>query len=331
MSDQPPVPAPTARLTARGVATATAGRLPLPWLLRLRDGYLDGTGSSLSRHWRRALLEVVRLRGIPQDEPFRLSGHPFLRMVPTDSYIANHLFWLGMDGYEAGEPGWWASLVSSHRAALEIGANIGLYTLVGASAAPSVRYRAVEPNPMSYEALRRNVVLNGLEHVDILQAAVVGERTASTVALRFPDRDRYSASAGAFVDGALDVTTSAARTVEVPTAPICDLIDGVDLVKLDIEGLEAEVLGAVRPWIVETAPTIVVEARRDAPTVRAFLRDLIEEVDYDCYAICGGEPVPVSPGVVAEGRLERDHRTRDVTLMARERAATVMDPHRDHS
>jgi FkbM family methyltransferase len=244
-------------------------------------------------------------------------------MVPTDSYIANYLFWLGIDGYETGEPAWWASLVSSHRGALEVGANIGLYTLVGASAAPSVRYRAVEPNPVSYDVLRRNVELNSLEHVELVQAAAVGERTTDSVALHFPDRDRYSASAGAFVDGALDVTTSAARAVDVPTAPIGDLIDGVDLVKLDIEGLETEVLGAVRPWIVETAPTIVVEARDQAPTVRAFLADLLHEVRYDCYAVSEGEPVAVSPHVVAEGTLERDHRTRDVTLIAPERAATL--------
>ncbi len=324
MSDQTAVREPLARFTPRRAAQAAAGLVPLPWLLRLRAGYLDGTGSSLPRRWRQALLEVVRLRGIPQDEPFRLSGHPDLRMVPTDSYIANYLFWMGIDAYEAGEPAWWASLVSSHRAVLEIGANIGLYTLVGASAASSVHYRAVEPNPVSYDVLRQNVELNGLGHVELVQAAVVGRRTTETVTLRFPDRDRYSASAGAFVDGALDLTTPATRAVEVPSAPIRDLIGDVDLVKLDIEGLEAEVLGAVRPWIVETAPTIVVEARDNAPAVRAFLTDLVREVPYNCYAISGGEPVGVPSDIVARGRLERDLHTRDVTLIAPERAARIV-------
>lgn len=328
MSNQPSIREPWTRLTVRRAAHAFAERVPLPWLLRLRADYLDGAGSSFARTWQARLLDVARLRGIPQDDPFRLAGHPDLRMVPTDSYIANYLFWLGIDGYEPGEPAWWASLVSSHQAVLEIGANVGLYTLVGASAAPGVPYRAVEPNPISYDVLCRNTTLNGLEHVQLVEAAVVGDRTAATVALRFPDRDRYSASAGAFVDGALDLTTPATRAVEVPTVPIGDLIDGVDLLKLDIEGLETEVLGAIRPWIAETAPTIVVEARDDAPSVRAFLHDLLSEVHYDCYAVSDAEPSFVSPRVVTQGRLERDHHTRDVTLITPERAAGVLGSHR---
>jgi len=324
VSDQTSVRRPTGGFTLRRAAQAAAGRVPLSWLLRLREAYLGGARSSFPRRWQHALLGVVRLRGIPQDEPFRLSGHPQLRMVPTDSYIANHLFWLGIDGYEAGEPGWWASLVSSHRSALEIGANIGLYTLVGASAAPSTRYRAVEPNLASFEVLGRNVALNGLEHVELVHAAVVGDRTADTVTLRFPDRDRYTASAGAFVDGAVDLTTSAGRAVEVPAMSIGELIDGVDLVKLDIEGLETEVLGAVRPWIVETAPTIVVEARDEAPTVRAFIDQLLRDVPYDCYAVSGGRSVPVARRAIEEGRLESDHNTRDVTLITPERAAAAL-------
>jgi FkbM family methyltransferase len=324
VSDQTSVRQTTGRFTPRRAARAASGCVPLPWLLRLREAYLGGARSSFPRRWQRALLGVVRLRGIPQDEPFRLSGHPWLRMVPTDSYIASHLFWLGIDGYEAGEPGWWASLVSSHRSALEIGANIGLYTLAGAAATPSVRYCAVEPHLASFEVLQRNVALNGLGHVELVHAAVVGPRRADTVTLRFPDRDRYTASAGAFVDGAVDLTTSAGRSVEVPAMPITELIDGVDLVKLDIEGLETEVLGAVRPWIVETAPTIVVEARDEAPTVRAFIDELLRDVPYRCYAVSDGAPVPVARQVVTEGRLETDHRTRDVTLITPERAAAAL-------
>ena len=40
--------------------------------------------------------------------------------------------------------------------------------------------------------------------------------------------------------------------MRVAAAPIDYLIAGVDLVKLDIEGLKLEVLSAVRSWIVET-------------------------------------------------------------------------------
>jgi FkbM family methyltransferase len=244
-------------------------------------------------------------------------------MVPTDSYIANHLFWLGIDGYEAGEPAWWETLVASHRSALEIGANIGLYTLVGAAAAPHVPYRAIEANPASCDALRRNVALNDLANVCIVEAAVVGERRAETVTLRFPDRDRYRASAGAFVEGAPDLTTAAARSITVPTAPVHDLIDGVDLLKLDIEGLEVEVLGAVRSWLVAAEPTVVVEVRDDAVHLQRFLADLLGESRHRCVVVRDGRPSVIPRTTVTGGRLEQACRTRDVTLIVPERARAL--------
>jgi FkbM family methyltransferase len=328
MSDQPAVRGPRVRFTLRRLAQTVGEHVPVPWLLRLRAGYLDEDRSRFARRWRRALLEVVRLRGIPQEQPFRVPGHPDVRMVPTDSYIANYLFWLGLDSYEAGEPAWWASLVASHTSVLEIGANVGLYTLVGAAAAPGRPYRAVEPNPASCDVLRRNLVLNGLDHVDVVEAAVVGERTAGEVTLRFPDRDPYRASAGAFVDGALDLDTAAARAITVPTAAISDLVDGVDLVKLDIEGLEVEALGAVRPWIVASRPTIVVEVRDDAVHLQQFLRNLLDETDHECFVVTDRGPVRVAPTSVTEGRLETDHGTRDVTLVEPERVTAALETER---
>ena len=53
-------------------------------------------------------------------------------------------------------------------------------------------------------------------------------------------------SCGAFVDGAVDVDMSTRRGMRVAAAPIDDLIAGVDLVKLDIDGLKLEVLGSSR-------------------------------------------------------------------------------------
>jgi FkbM family methyltransferase len=241
-------------------------------------------------------------------------------MVPTDSYIANYLFWLGIDGYEPGGPAWWASLVAAHDSVLEIGANVGLYTVVGALADPTARYRAAEPNPATCATLRRNLALNGLDHVEVIEAAIVGERADAEVTLRLPDRDPYLASAGAFVDGAVDLDRPAERSVSVPAVTAPDLVDGVDLVKLDIEGLELEVLGAIRPWIVEATPTLVVEVLDDARHLQRFLADLITETGYACAVVEQGErPVAVPTHLVVDGHVQRAFRTRDVTLLRPDR------------
>jgi FkbM family methyltransferase len=315
------------RLIARRAAKAVCDRLPESWALRLRSRYHAGVQTGLVRGAQRALLELVRLRGVPPGGPFPVPGRPAVRMVPSDSSIASYLFWLGIDGYEPGEPDWWARLVAAHRSVLEIGANIGLYTAVGGAAGPAA-YRAVEANPSSCGVLRRNLAVNELTRVEVVEAAVVGERGTDHVTLRFPDRDPYSASAGAFVDGAVRPGLASSRCIVVPAIPIADLVEGVDLVKLDIEGSELDVLSAVRPWIAATEPTLVIEVLDEATDLQRFLADLIADVGYLCLVIVGHQPVSIPPSVIGEGTLQARCGTRDVTLMSRARATRFAGPPR---
>jgi FkbM family methyltransferase len=245
-------------------------------------------------------------------------------MVPSDSYITNHLFWLGLDSYEPGEPEWWSSLVSVHASSLELGANVGLYTLLGARAGQGRPYVAVEANPRSAAVLRENLSLNDLGHVRVVEAAVVGDPSAQVVTLCFPDRDPYEASAGAFVAGAPDLCVAASRTVSVPAVVPDDLVDGVDLLKLDIEGVEVEVLGRIRTWIVDHRPTIVVEVRDDATHLRAFVVDLVEQAAYECVVVTDGRPRRLDGAAALGGRLQTTHAIRDVTLVPRERTDELL-------
>jgi len=246
-------------------------------------------------------------------------------MVPSDSYIASYLYWLGADAYEPGGPAWWGCLTATHTSALEIGANIGLYTLVGARAAPGLRYRAVEPNPESCGALRRNLALNRLEHVEVLERAVVGDPQRSTATLRFPDRDPYGSSCGAYVNGAIDLETPASRAITVDAVAMGDLVGGVDAAKLDVEGLEVELLGAVRPWIVDAQPTLVVEVRDAAGRLQRFVADLVADVGYETFAVVDGRVRPVPVSVVERGALESACHTRDVTLIAAHRVPAALE------
>jgi FkbM family methyltransferase len=239
-------------------------------------------------------------------------------MVPSDSYITNRLFWLGLDSYEPGEPEWWSSLVSAHASTLELGANIGLYTILGARAGKGRPYVAVEANPRSAAVLRENLSLNDLGHVQVVEAAVVGDPDAHVVTLSFPDRDPYDASAGAFIAGAPDRSVAASRTVSVPAIVPDDLVGGVDLLKLDIEGMEVDVLRRIRSWVIDRRPTIVVEVRDDATHLRAFVVDLVDQAGYGCVAVTDGRPRLLDNAEALGGRLQATHATRDLTLVRRE-------------
>jgi FkbM family methyltransferase len=166
--------------------------------------------------------------------------------------------------------------------------------------------------------------LNGLDRVEVLELAVVGDRRLEAVELHIPDRDPYDASCGAFLDGAVDLDLSARRSVRVATARIDDLIAGVDLIKLDIEGLELEVLSAVRSWIIDTRPTLVVELRDTARQLQRFLAQLIDDAGYELYAVANRRIFPIAQTAVSRGTLESTYGTRDVTLLSGRRARGVM-------
>lgn len=115
---------------------------------------------------------------------------------------------------------------------LDLGANIGYYTLLSARAVgPEGRVLALEPDPGNLDLLERNVELNGFEdRVEILAVAA---------------SDRKGTARLAAGDAANLRRIDAAGTVEVETVSLDDLLAGrprVDLLRMDVEGHEVQVL-----------------------------------------------------------------------------------------
>jgi FkbM family methyltransferase len=122
---------------------------------------------------------------------------------------------------------------------LELGAGVGeqtrlLSTLVG----PSGRVVCVEAHPRTYRCLCRTIELNGLSNVTPVHAAVTAVRGTAFI----QDRVNYSANA---------LTAPGDTGMAVPGQPLDELIDGlgvdrIDLLMMNIEGLEYSVLAAAR-------------------------------------------------------------------------------------
>ena len=79
-----------------------------------------------------------------------------------------------------------AGVLPTSGSVLELGTNVGYFAVQGGRAAPGVRYVAVEPHPVSAEACRTHLALNGVTSVELIQAAAVADSSASRVALLVP-------------------------------------------------------------------------------------------------------------------------------------------------
>jgi hypothetical protein len=132
---------------------------------------------------RRAVLgpvvAVLRHRPIAALGTFTLPDDPSLTMAAVESHFVRRLYWYGAGGYEGAEAEWWERCCARATNVLELGANVGFYSVIGGRAAPDARYRAVGPHPEAVAIARRNLELNGVANVELFPAAAVG-RTMPT-------------------------------------------------------------------------------------------------------------------------------------------------------
>lgn len=117
---------------------------------------------------------------------------------------------------------------------VDVGANIGYYTLLAASCVGSSgRVYSFEPEPTNFSLLERNIRLNHATNITTAQKAI--SNTSGTITL-FTDR-RLSGGHQIFDTGAKESSMS----IEAVTldAYFQNTVPRIDLIKIDIEGAEA--------------------------------------------------------------------------------------------
>jgi FkbM family methyltransferase len=133
-------------------------------------------------------------------------------------------------------PGALAALQSIGRPlhALDLGANVGLWGLWLCGRFPVGRLIGLEPDPDNVERHNRQIELNGLRGVwEVLEAAAV---TAD---------GPVSFTVGMATNGRV-TDTAVAGAVSVPGRDTFALLEGIDLLKIDIEGGEWAILADPR-------------------------------------------------------------------------------------
>lgn len=139
---------------------------------------------------------------------------------------------------------------------VDVGAHIGRYTVLVAKRLGSRgKVLAFEPNPETFKALQRNVRLNALDNVLLLNFALGDENTTMNLHI-----DTVN-------DGATSLVRDTGPVVEVPVRRLDDVLaeQGIDpkdvfLMKVDVEGAEPLVFKGAQRLLREGSPVIVFEA-----------------------------------------------------------------------
>jgi FkbM family methyltransferase len=161
---------------------------------------------------------------------------------------------------------------SSDRAIVDVGANIGLFTLYAAREAPAAQIISIEPFPDTCQRLRNLLETNHLtDRVTILSCAVSGssgtaamdaasaeipsqyKRINSATTRALNAKHRGEAAMRQSVDGV------AVRTETLEQILQTEKITRADLVKLNIHGSEYDVLMSTPPMVLKAFRRIAVQ------------------------------------------------------------------------
>jgi FkbM family methyltransferase len=139
---------------------------------------------------------------------------------------------------------------------MDIGANIGAFTLDAATRYPAAAVHAYEPDPQTCEVLRRNIEANGLSsRVRVWNEAVAAE--SGTVRLWRGD--------GSVVVSAHLAPAERGEPCDVPAVTLQTAVartsGRIGVLKMDCEGAEAEILEAAGPAL-DAVDYIVAEYHR---------------------------------------------------------------------
>lgn len=137
---------------------------------------------------------------------------------------------------------------------MDVGANIGIHSLALARmVGVSGRVDAIEPRPELFEILDRNVRNNACSWVFLHQAGAGNKR--GSIYVEPIDLDVEENFGGLELMGC---ENDAGKQVQI--MPLDDIVtDRLDFVKIDVEGMEGEVLAGLKKSIADYSPIILAE------------------------------------------------------------------------
>ncbi len=194
------------------------------------------------------------------------------------------------------------SLVPAGGKVLDIGANVGWYSMTVARRVPGVSVLAFEPMPPVMEALRRNLDLNGISSVRPLPVAL--SEKEGTATFYFDPENSVNASAADLGGG------PATRSVECPVRLLDDvcreLVFVPDMIKCDVEGAELLVLRGALETLKKARPVVALEMLRKWSARFGYhpndIIALMRERGYGCYTVEGARlrPFPAMTDAATE-------------------------------
>jgi FkbM family methyltransferase len=162
----------------------------------------------------------------------------------------------------------------SSNTVFDIGSYTGIYALIAAKSNKKLKVSAFEPNPDLFSALEKNLKLNRIRNVKSEQMALDNQPGEAYLYL---NHDIHTSI------GSLIQSSTAGKKVLVRKTTLdiyCEnhSINSIDLIKIDVEGYEANVLQGGLSIIKKSSPIILMESLTQETLEQQF--ELLSELGY---------------------------------------------------
>lgn len=185
----------------------------------------------------------------------RIRGYPSSLRFNPRTYMGRFLDYRGM--FEEGVVSRFAGAIRPGDTVLDVGANVGLFTLVASHhVGPFGHVIAVEPQSGVVDLLHENIARNRIRNASVLPVALGRERMQGWLHQRSVNDGEATLRLAA---GEASVGTAAS----VRVVPLDDLlpeltVNRVDVMKIDVEGGESDVLDGARRMLYGNPPRVII-------------------------------------------------------------------------
>ncbi len=203
------------------------------------------------------------------------------KFLAHSTQIDNELYWYGLyGGWEKYSQKLWVQLCKDANVILDIGANDGLYSLAARAVNENATIIAAEPLDFVLERFKDNVQANSFDDITVLPYAFSSYKGEAEMFV--PKGADYIRSATVNTN-LLDRDADKIDKISIKVDTIENYfrentIEGLDLVKMDVESHEPEVLEGIGDLLGKYKPTFLIEVAYDR--VPDLLNQIFESLGY---------------------------------------------------
>lgn len=198
-----------------------------------------------------------------------VSNQSFYLDLRNDNFIENQIHTTGLyGGWEKESLRIWANLAQHANTIIDIGANTGVFSHLAWVNNPKATIIAVEPIPINYSILAKNIRKNKA-NISVEQCAL-SNKNGNANMFMLKNKVNYMTSVNENRYALHPEIQKNQEVIEV-NITIHDFkylvskynLSTIDLIKLDVEGHEIQVLESMMPNIINHKPTILIEVISD--------------------------------------------------------------------